>query len=412
MEDKKQDDEKDKKVPKIRFKGFTGEWEQKRIGEIAEKTYGGGTPKTNVPEYWNGEIPWIQSSNLSEHNLFDVDIQKHITNIGLQESATQLVSENSIAVVSHVGVGKLAFMPIKYTTSQDFISLSKLNTDPVFTCYSLYKKIQNDLHLVQGSTIKGITKDDLLNKVIMIPETLEQKKIGEFFYNLDNLITLQQRKSDELKEVKKYMLQKMFPKNGETKPEIRFAGFTDDWKQHKLGEVTIPIKLKAKDNDYPVYSVTNQQGFIPQAEQFTDREVASKNKANYSVVSKNQFAYNPSRINVGSIAYLKSDIKVIISPLYVVFECTDRLDKDFLNCFISTDSFKNQRETNTEGSVRDSLSYDGFSEISICLPSIQEQISIGKFFDSLDNLITLHQNKCDELKELKKYMLQNMFPRM
>ena len=171
----------------------TSTWEQRKVGEIANKTFGGGTPKTNVPEYWNGNIPWIQSSNLSEHQLFDVDIQKHITSDGLQKSATQLVPKNSIAVVSHVGVGKLVFMPFEYTTSQDFISLADLNTDPTFSCYALYKKLQDDLHIVQGSAIKGITKEVLLNKEISVPEFAEQKKIGEFLRSVDNLITLHQR---------------------------------------------------------------------------------------------------------------------------------------------------------------------------------------------------------------------------
>ena len=168
-------------------------WEQRKVGEIANKTFGGGTPKTSVPEYWNGNIPWIQSSNLSEHQLFDVDIQKCITTEGLQKSATQLVPKNSIAVVSHVGVGKLVFMPFEYTTSQDFISLADLNTDPNFSCYALYKKLQDDLHIVQGSAIKGITKEVLLNKEISVPEFAEQKKIGEVLRCMDNLITLHQR---------------------------------------------------------------------------------------------------------------------------------------------------------------------------------------------------------------------------
>ena len=116
-------------MPKLRFKGFTDDWEQRKLGDIAGTTYGGGTPKTSVEEYWNGDIPWIQSSNLTENELFSVDIQKQITETGLNKSAAQLVPGNSIAVVSHVGVGKLVFMPMEYTTSQDFISLSDLQTD-------------------------------------------------------------------------------------------------------------------------------------------------------------------------------------------------------------------------------------------------------------------------------------------
>ena len=124
-------------TPKLRFEGFSETWEHRKVSEITGRTYGGGTPKTSVNEYWSGNIPWIQSSNLSEHQLFDADIQKYITEQGLQKSATQLVPKNSIAVVSHVGVGKLVFMPFVYTTSQDFISLSELKSEPVFTCYAL-----------------------------------------------------------------------------------------------------------------------------------------------------------------------------------------------------------------------------------------------------------------------------------
>lgn len=203
-----------KKNPEIRFVGFTDDWEQRKVGDIAERTYGGGTPKTSLEEYWKGDIPWIQSSNLSEHNLFCVNIQKYITETGLQKSAAQLVPEKSIAVVSHVGVGKLVYLPFEYATSQDFISLSGLKSDPVFTCYALYKRLQEDLHIVQGSAIKGITKEDLLNKEIMLPSRQEQEMIGITLQNLDHLITLHQRKCDELKEVKKFMLQKMFPQKG------------------------------------------------------------------------------------------------------------------------------------------------------------------------------------------------------
>ena len=180
-------------VPEIRFPGFPDAWEQRKLGEITGKVIGGGTPKTCVSEYWDGDIPWIQSSNVQENEMFDFDIPKSITQEGLEKSAAKLVPENSIAVVTHVGVGKLVFVPFSYTTSQDFTSLSELKTDAQFTCYSLYQRIKNDLHIVQGSAIKGITKDDLLSKEIMVPEIQEQRKIGNYFRKLDNLITLHQR---------------------------------------------------------------------------------------------------------------------------------------------------------------------------------------------------------------------------
>ena len=194
-------------TPEVRFPGFTDAWKQRKVGDIAGRTYGGGTPKTSVDEYWGGDIPWIQSSNLEEHRLFDVDIQKHITESGLQKSATQLVPKGSIAVVSHVGVGKLVFIPFEYTTSQDFISLSELKTEPFFTCYALYRRIQGDQNAVQGSAIKGITKEDLLNKEISVPSLNEQTIIGVALQSLDNLITLHQRKRDEEIRKKKALMQ-------------------------------------------------------------------------------------------------------------------------------------------------------------------------------------------------------------
>ena len=200
----------DLKIPEIRFEGFTDDWEQRKLGEISENVVGGGTPKTSVDEYWGGDIPWIQSSNVQEDQLFDIDISKGITEVGIEKSAAKLVPANSIAVVTHVGVGKLVYMPFSYTTSQDFTSLADLKTDALFTCYSIYRRLQNDLHIVQGSAIKGITKEDLLSKEIMIPCMEEQERIGVYLRSLDNLTTLHQRKLAKMKSIKKSLLEKLF----------------------------------------------------------------------------------------------------------------------------------------------------------------------------------------------------------
>lgn len=197
-------------VPEIRFKGFTDDWEQRKLSEVAEKTFGGGTPTTSNYEYWHGNIPWIQSSDVIDGNLIDVIPKKYITQKGLNSSAARLVPKNSIAIITRVGVGKLAFMSFCYTTSQDFLSLSNLNAEPLFTTYSCYKKLQYDLNKVQGTSIKGITKDELLRKIIWIPKYKEQMKISKFLYKLDNLITLHQRKLEKLQNIKKACLEKMF----------------------------------------------------------------------------------------------------------------------------------------------------------------------------------------------------------
>lgn len=197
-------------VPEIRFFNFTDTWEQRKLSEIALQTYGGGTPKTANEEFWTGNIPWIQSSDLIEERLFNVKPRKYISQEAISKSSTKLVPQNSIAIVTRVGVGKLAFMPFSYATSQDFLSLSELKIEPKFAVYALYKMMQLVSNEVQGTSIKGITKDELLAKEILIPDCEEQKKIGAYLHNLDHLITLHQSKCDNLKEVKKYMLQNMF----------------------------------------------------------------------------------------------------------------------------------------------------------------------------------------------------------
>lgn len=186
------------------------DWEQRKLSELSEKTFGGGTPKTSNESFWKGNIPWIQSSDLIEGSLFDIEPRKYISQEAVDKSATKLVPENSVAIVTRVGVGKLAFMPFSYATSQDFLSLSVLKTEPQFTVYALYKKLQSELNAVQGTSIKGVTKNELLAKEIMIPCYEEQEKIGSYLHSLDHLITLHQHKCEELQNIKKFMLKNMF----------------------------------------------------------------------------------------------------------------------------------------------------------------------------------------------------------
>ncbi|MBC1515981.1 restriction endonuclease subunit S [Listeria sp. FSL L7-1510] len=202
---------KGEKVPRLRFADFPDEWEQCIVSDFTDKTYGGGTPKTNIPEYWTGEIPWIQSSDLIKDDFFNVAPKKHITEDAIRNSSTKLVPSNSITVVTRVGVGKLAFMPFEYATSQDFLSLSNLKVSLIFGVYSLYNMLQKELNNIQGTSIKGITKSDLLEKSITIPvEVEEQKKIGFLFKQLDDIILFHKNKLNQFQALKKAYLQNMF----------------------------------------------------------------------------------------------------------------------------------------------------------------------------------------------------------
>ena len=197
-------------VPEIRLDGFNGEWELLEINDLADDFQSGGTPKTNVQEYWDGDIPWIQSSDLETNCLFEIKVQKSISEKGLKNSSAKIIPKDSIAVVTRVGVGKLVVMRHEYATSQDFLSLSNLKSNIEFTAYLLYRLLQKEVTQLQGTSIKGITKVELLSKKVLIPSLTEQQAIGSYFSNLDDLITTHQEKISQLETLKKKLLQDMF----------------------------------------------------------------------------------------------------------------------------------------------------------------------------------------------------------
>ena len=197
--------------PALRFAGFSEPWEQRKVSSLAKETYGGGTPKTGVKKYWQGSYPWIQSSDLTINQLHNVKPTKFITEEAIKQSATHNVPGNSIAIVTRVGVGKLALMRYSYSTSQDFLSLSSLNVDAIFCVYCLYKMLQREINNIQGTSIKGITKADLLEKNVSVPiKDEEQIKIGDFFKKIDDKIYLHEKKLRLLFEMKQAFQSKMF----------------------------------------------------------------------------------------------------------------------------------------------------------------------------------------------------------
>ena len=354
------------------------------MSDLAEKTYGGGTPTTSNEAYWNGDIPWIQSSDVVDGKLLGVEPRKWITQDGLNNSAAQLIPGNSIAIITRVGVGKLAFMPYSYATSQDFLSLSKLNAEPLFTVYACYKKLQSELNAVQGTSIKGITKDELLAKNIMVPRYAEQQQIGAFFKQLDHLITLHQR-------------QPFLHSTPDISLSVRLIHpfYTSSWEQRKFSDITFPAGEKNKDNlPLESYSITNEHGFVPQDEKFENGgTMREADKRMYYIVSPNSFAYNPARINVGSIGYQNIGKNVIVSSLYEVFKTSEDVDDRLLWHWFKSPDFQKLIMQLQEGGVRLYFYYDKLCMGEVSLPSLEEQRKIGKLFDTLDNLITLHQRK-------------------
>ena len=249
-----------------------------------------------------------------------------------------------------------------------------------------------------------------------VPSKAEQQAIGSFFSRLDSLITLHQRKYDKLVIFKKSMLEKMFPKDGESVPEIRFAGFTDPWEQRKLGEIADKVTEKNLDgNITEVLTNSAEYGVINQTEFFDHAVAKESNIAGYYVIAPGDFVYNP-RISatapVGPIRRNTLGIHGVMSPLYTVFRLTDAVDGTYLSHFFKTNGwhgFMKLEGNSGARSDRFSIGDATFFEMPIPVPSSSEQHAIGSFFSRLDDLITLHQRKLELLQNIKKSLLDKMF---
>ena len=398
-------------VPEIRFAGFTDPWEQRKLGEAAT-IVGGGTPSTNNDAYWDGDIDWYSPAELGEQVYADRSVRR-ITQAGYDScSATLLPAGKTILFTSRAGIGNTAILRRSACTNQGFQSLVVNDDTDVYFVYSMTDRIKKFAEQkASGSTFLEISGKGLAAGEFAFPSKDEQTAIGSMFKQLDHLITLHQRKHDKLVQLKKSMLDKMFPKPGETEPEIRFAGFTDPWEQRKFVDFVTASGIRNSENlELPSYSVTNDRGFVPQDEQFENGGTMHEaDKTSYWIVEPKSFAYNPARINVGSIGYQSTSGNVIVSSLYEVFQTDKTCDDRFLWHWFKTRLFTQQIEMLQEGGVRLYFFFDKLLKSEISMPSVAEQKLIGEQFDRLDSLITLHQRKLELLRNTKKSLLERMF---
>ncbi|WP_304973373.1 restriction endonuclease subunit S [Faecalibaculum rodentium] len=385
-------------VPKIRFPGFTEPWEQRKLGNLFFQTNETVNPKTSNLSLWSLTV---ESGLTPKPERYD---RSAITK---KEDQYKMVHPGEIVfnpmnmTIGAIGMNKNSF-PIAvsgyYITMKESSSNNK-TIDPCFfsewmcspNALKLYKNVATgsliEKQRVQFSTFSKIRA--------MFPKYEEQKKIGQVFDALDDLITLHQRKLDDLKKLKSGLLQKMFPKAGETVPEVRFPEFTGDWEQRKFKDLVFKSGKKNKKNlPYESFSITNESGFVSQNEQFENGgTMKDADKSMYIIVSPNSFAYNPARINVGSIGYQALGKNVIVSSLYEVFKTSHEVDDHFLWYWFKSDHFKRLVESLQEGGVRLYFYFDKLQKGELWLPPIEEQRKIGGYFKSVDNLITLHQRK-------------------
>ena len=294
------------------------------------------------------------------------------------------------------------FYPVFSGNNSDvfFLSLVLNNSEEV---------VHEIAYTCTGTGQKVLSFLDLQKMKVRVPGFDEQKKIAAYFDDLDHLITLHQRKCEDTKKLKKYMLQKMFPQNGSKVPEIRFKGFTDDWEQRKFGSLLDETKNKTSVEDEDTLLSCAINGMYLNSELFSHFRGASN--VGYLKVKKNDLILSAQNLHLGNCNVNLRFEHGIISPAYKVYELVD-CNPLFMQAWVKRDSTKNFfLRASTEGAsvCRKNIVWEELYKQELLVPDIEEQKKIGAYFDYLDHLITLHQNKCEELKKIKKYMLQNMF---
>ena len=389
--------------PKIRFEGYTDDWEQRKFGEIVEKyedpveTPTEGYTRLGIRSHAKGTFhSYVEKGKeLETAKMFRVAADKFIVNITFGW-------EHAVAITDENDAGKLV--------SHRFPQYSfNAGMEPKFFRYLILD--ENFKHHLELSSPGGAGRNrvlklsDMLQYKMNFPSEAEQKKIAVYFDDLDHLITLHQRKCDETQKLKKYMLQKMFPQNGKKVPEIRFSGFADDWEQRKLGDIATFINGRAYSQEellssgkYKVLRVGNF--YTNDSWYYSDMELEDKYYAEEGDLLYTWSAtFGPHIWHGDKIIYHYHIWKV---------ELSDTLEKHFAVQLLEKD--KQSILSDKNGSTMVHITKAGMESKEVMLPpNIREQAEIGKYLQNIDHLITLHQRKCDELRIIKKYMLQNMF---
>ena len=393
-------------------------WEQRKISDLSESNIGGGTPRTSIKKYWNGRTPWIQSSDLQEHDVKNIRVNKKITEEALKESAAKLIPENSIAVVTRVGVGKVSLVSFEYSTSQDFLSLSKLLVDKWFATYLLYYKLQNELLSLQGTSIKGITKKELLAKKVQISnDQQEQVLIGQLINLLDDTIELHQRRLNIFKKLRQNYMFTMFINSEKLSPKLRFRNYKEDWVENRLREVGKTfsgLSGKTKEDfghgeaEYVTYLnvFKNRISDLSLTEKI---EIDPKQKQlRYGDVIFTTSSEIPQEVGMSSV-WLDNRQNVYLNSFCFGFRPIITFNNFFLASLLRTNDFRKQMYILAQGISRYNISKSKVMNIKIHAPSLKEQEKIGKIAKNFDKEYKLLENKIFKLQKLKETFLQKMF---
>lgn len=391
--------------PKIRFKGFTKDWEQRKLNEVGVVI--DPHPSHRAPKEEQGGIPFIGIGDVDEmgninresarpvpENVYDEHHKRYDLNV--PSLGLGRVASLGKVIRLRSDIGKYAISP----TISVLQFSENINIDYLYAYMNTPQFKKQFEGKSNGSTRQSVGTEMVRLLNLSMPFNLdEQKAIGTFYKNLDNLITLHQRKCEQTKKLKKYMLQKMFPQNGAKVPEIRFDGFTYDWEQRKLDDVVEFLDTMRKplegakriSGSYPYYGAS---GIVDYVDGYLfDEELILLSEDGANITDRNY-----------PVCFLASGKYWVNNHAHVL-----RTKQGNENNFICNSLERKDYTQYNTGMAMPKLNKETCKKIPILCPEFEEQKKIGDYFRSLDHLITLHQRKCDELKKMKKYMLQNMF---
>ncbi|WP_303815731.1 restriction endonuclease subunit S [Selenomonas ruminantium] len=411
------------KEPVIRFKGYTDEWEQRKLGEVGNAKSGIGFPDAE-----QGGVEGIPFFKVSDMNLDGnenelIRANNYVTQEQIKRKRWNVIDDVPAIFFAKVGAAvmlnrkRLVRMPFLLDNNTMAYIFDSNVWDSEFG-KALFETI--DLtKLTQVGALPSYNASDVEDISIMMPSHKEQSRIGAYFSNLDNLITLHQRKCDDLQEVKKYMLQKMFPRNGEKIPEIRFAGFTDEWEQRKLGDITTKIGSGKTpcggseayvDDGIPLIRSQNVHDDVVDLSDVAYIDEETNKSMENSLVAYNDVLLNITGASIGRSAVYKGSKPANVNQHVCIIRPTEDYSSDFIQMNLASSNGQKQIDSSQAGGAREGLNFRQIGKMEFAFPSVDEQNKIGTYFRNLNNLITLHQCECDALKEVKKFMLQNMFP--
>ena len=409
-------------APAIRFKGFSDAWEQRKLGELVDRVVRKNTNnESTLPLTISAQYGLVDQITYFNNRVASRDVSNYYLVLNGEFAYNKSTSDGyPFGAVKRLDLyekGVLSTLYIVFAPKKE----QQIDSDylTVFFDTDRWHKgvAERAAEGARNHGLLNISAEDFFDIDLSVPKDIvEQKQIGAFIRQLDNLITLHQRKFEKLTNVKKSMLEKMFPQNGSSYPEIRFKGFTDPWEQRKLEDYLTVSAEKNTGNIYgrsDVLSVSGDYGIVNQIE-FQGRSFAGASVSNYGVVQTGDVVYTKSPLNSNPYGIIKTNKGKpgIVSTLYAVYHPKENAFSDFIQVYFEQHARMNNymHPLVNKGAKNDmKVSAENALKGPVCFPSRIEQESISAFFSVLDNLITLHQRELEKLQNIKKSMLEKMF---